>query len=102
MSADFLHKQNISGGAPHTILLPVQTVEDSVDPVLHYTRYGTRLVEYCRIAFRYGGFPGLDVADLPIERVDVNDRYGFENVSGSWSEPAARLLTKLRHGLVEL
>jgi len=102
LSPDHLHKQNISGGGPHTIELPPQEPADAVDPPLLYTRYRSRLVDYLRLAFRFGGFPGLDVAHLPVDRIHVNDRIAFKRVSGAWGDAADRLLAKLRRDLVEL
>jgi HEAT repeat protein len=102
LSPDFLHKQNISGGPPHIVFLPVREPADAVDPPLRYTRYRTRFVDYLRVAFRYGGFPGIDVAHLPLDRIGLNDRIAFKGVRGSWGDAADRLLAKLRRGLVEL
>ena len=102
LSADFLHKQNISGGPPHAIRLPPETAADAVDPPLLYTRYRRRLVDYLRLAFRYGGFPGLFVAHLPPEEIGLNDQIPFKHVKGSWKDAADRLLARLRRDLLEL
>ncbi len=45
----------------HSILLPDPVADPVLDGV--YGRPGIRLVEYLRVAFAWGGFPGLEFAD---------------------------------------
>jgi hypothetical protein len=64
---DELHKAGVSGGEPHTILLP----DPGADPVLHHVaqRPGIRLVEYLRASCRWAGFPGYEFLDAPLPAV---------------------------------
>ncbi len=54
------------------------------------------------IAFRYGGFPGLDVAHLPLAQIGLNDRVAFKQVTGSWGDAADRLVARLRRDVLDL
>jgi len=56
LAPDYLHKANISGGAPYTIELPFH----GADPVFAYERHELPFVDYLRLSFRWSGFPGLD------------------------------------------
>ncbi len=56
IAPDYFHKDNISGGAPYSMRVP----NDAIDGILEYERHETTLVDYLRICFRYGGFPGLE------------------------------------------
>lgn len=56
---DVFHKINASGGDPYGIVLPDSNVDGTVD-------LGDRtlsFIEYIRLCFTWGGFPGF--ADLP-------------------------------------
>ena len=55
LAPDYFHKDNVSGGAPYTILVPNATIDGSFEN----ERNETTLVNYLRICFRYGGFPGI-------------------------------------------
>jgi len=101
LAPDYLHKQNVSGGPPYSIALPPDTLAGTVDPELWYQRYGTTLVDYLRYVFRWGGFPGLDVAYRPLARIGLNHRGAFAAVEGPWSVAADRLLAQLRRDLLE-
>ena len=60
---DALHKANISGGEPYSIMLPAATADAMVDGEPH----GVHFVEYLRIAILgWGGFPGWEEAEGPI------------------------------------
>ncbi len=66
LSPDYYHKDCISGGAPYQIRVP----NSNIDAVLEYERSETTFVNYLRICFRFGGFPGLkwykgDLEELP-------------------------------------
>ena len=63
IAPDEYHKANISGGAPYSIALP----KKSIDARLLGEWHNTMFVNYLRIAFRFGGFPGF-------ERLPDNER----------------------------
>jgi HEAT repeat protein len=98
---DFLHKQNISGGAPYGFVLPPPDAAEAIDPSVLDEGHDETLVGYLRLAFRWGGFPGLEVvADgQPPEQIDLNLRIPFKRVKGSWATAANRLLDRLRRNL---
>jgi hypothetical protein len=56
LAPDYLHKANISGGAPYGIELPYL----GADPVFVREAHGLAFVDYLRLAFRWGGFPRLE------------------------------------------
>jgi HEAT repeat protein len=56
LAPDYLHKANISGGAPYAIELP----HLGADPIFINEGRGLPFVEYLRAAFRWGGFPRLE------------------------------------------
>lgn len=64
ISADYFHKDNVSGGEPYRIRVPNYTI----DGILENERHETTLVNYLRICFRYGGFPGLRWLEGDISR----------------------------------
>lgn len=66
IAPDEVHKANVSGGSPYSILLGEQTI----DGVLTGDRgYGT-FVEYLRLCFCWGGFPGFKRSNnLPAEEL---------------------------------
>lgn len=97
---DFLHKQNISGGPAYSIELPPPSSADAVDPAVLYERHRTTFVGYLRAAFAGGGFPLLDVAWQPVDKIDLNDRIAFQSIKGAWSPPAERLRSKLCRDLI--
>ncbi len=57
-SPDDCAKADTSGGSPYTILLP----DASADPKVEHEWHHTSFVNCLRIAFRWGGFPGLERA----------------------------------------
>ena len=65
IAPDVYHKDNVSGGPPYSILVP----NARADAPLVYEQNGTTFVDYLRICFRCGGFPGrgplpLDLPEL--------------------------------------
>jgi hypothetical protein len=56
LAPDYLHKANISGGAPYSIALPFL----GADPKLANESHGLPFVDYLRLCFRWAGFPGLE------------------------------------------
>lgn len=55
---DALHKANVSGGAPYAIQVPDESADAPVENAPHEVMF----VEYLRIAFQWGGFPGWEYA----------------------------------------
>lgn len=100
LAPDFLHKQNISGGA-YALTLPPSTLGDAIDPEVLDLPYGRKtFVGYLRMCFAWGGFPLLQVAGRPREEIHINERIAFERVAGSWHEAAERLRTRLSRDLL--
>jgi hypothetical protein len=64
IAPDYLHKANVSGGAPYSLQVP----DSAVDSALLWERHETTFVNYLRIAFSWAGFPG--VGQSPDARVD--------------------------------
>ena len=56
LSPDYLHKANVSGGAPYALAVP----NPAGDGLLLWERHQTTFVNYLRLAFRNGGFTGWD------------------------------------------
>lgn len=56
IAPDEYHKANISGGSPYSIAIP----NASADARLRDEWHNTTFVNYLRIAFRFGGFPGFE------------------------------------------
>lgn len=56
IAPDDYHKANVSGGAPFEIRLPCTTADASLLNEWHKTTF----VNYLRICFRWGGFPGWE------------------------------------------
>jgi hypothetical protein len=56
IAPDYLHKYNISGGRWYNIALP----NPAIDAELDAERHATTFVNYLRICFRWGGFPGWE------------------------------------------
>jgi hypothetical protein len=64
LAPDDLHKANTSGGDPYAIGVP----DENADAVLLNERHDLLFVEYLRLCFRYGGFPGYEGQDdVPAE-----------------------------------
>lgn len=62
LAPDYLHKAQISGGAPYGIELPFF----GVDPVFANEAHELPFVDYLRLCFRWAGFPRLErYADRP-------------------------------------
>ena len=56
IAPDAYHKAEFSGGAPYEMALP----DARADGELLNERHGLFFVDYLRLAFRWGGFPGYD------------------------------------------
>jgi hypothetical protein len=56
LAPDYLHKANVSGGAPYAMAVP----NEGLDGLFLWERHQTTFVNYLRICFRWGGFPGWD------------------------------------------
>jgi hypothetical protein len=56
LAPDAYHKDNVSGGDPYQILVP----NADMDAVLEFERHEILFVDYLRLCFRCGGFPGLE------------------------------------------
>jgi hypothetical protein len=56
LAPDYLHKANISGGAPYCIEVPFS----GADPLLADEGHLLPFLDYLRLAFRWAGFPGLE------------------------------------------
>ena len=64
IAPDDLHKADISGGAPYEITIP----DESADGELVNERHELYFVDYLRLCFRFGGFPGYDgLTTVPAE-----------------------------------
>jgi hypothetical protein len=56
LAPDYLHKANISGGAPYSI----EASFPGADPLFADERHKLPFLDYLLLAFRWAGFPGLD------------------------------------------
>ena len=65
IAPDDLHKANVSGGDPYTMTIP----DLRVDGELLDERHGLFFVDYLRLAFRFGGFPGYEGMSAPPAQV---------------------------------
>ena len=63
IAPDDLHKANISGGDPYTMELP----DPRADGELVGERHELFFVDYLRLCFAFGGFPGYEGRDGPQE-----------------------------------
>ncbi|HWS31906.1 MAG TPA: hypothetical protein VN408_04095, partial [Actinoplanes sp.] len=59
IAADYLHKANISGGAPYSVWLP----HTGADPMVRDEAHGLAFTDYLRLAFAGKGFLRLDYQD---------------------------------------
>jgi len=70
IAPDDLHKANVSGGDAYEMAIP----ELRADGELLNERHRLFFVEYLRVAFRFGGFPGYDGVDkIPREIAALAD-----------------------------
>jgi len=70
IAPDDLHKANTSGGAPYEMAIP----DLRADGELLNERHQLFFVEYLRLCFRFGGFPGYDgAAEVPHEISALTD-----------------------------
>jgi hypothetical protein len=70
LAPDCLHKANISGGAPYAMIVP----SDTADAIFENEAHELPFVEYLRLCFRWGGFPGLEGLELSGQDRDLVDR----------------------------
>ena len=63
LAPDYLHKANISGGAPYAITMP----NDTADAIFENEEHELPFVDYLRLCFEWGGFPRLQHATLSEE-----------------------------------
>jgi hypothetical protein len=56
LAPDDLHKSNVSGGDPYEIAVP----DSAADGRVVNERHDLLLVDYLRLCFRFGGFPGYE------------------------------------------
>ena len=77
LAPDYLHKANISGGAPYGIELPFL----GADPIFANEAHELPFVDYLRLCFRWAGFPRLE---RYADRTDVRE---FLRVMGKDLEP---------------
>ncbi len=73
IAPDYYHKANVSGGAPYGVELPCNAVDAPLVEEWHEVTF----VEYLRICFHWGGFPGwerLDLGRLPGESLPEDSR----------------------------
>jgi hypothetical protein len=67
LSPDDLHKADISGGGPYCMRLP----DSGADGKFLEERHGITFVEYLRLSFAWGGFPGWEGAqNIPTKELD--------------------------------
>jgi hypothetical protein len=64
IAPDALHKDNVSGGPPYMIMVP----NSAIDAIVLYEKHQTTFVNYLRICFAYGGFPGVQWSNIEIPR----------------------------------
>ena len=84
IAPDYLHKANISGGAPYAVAVPNQ----GADGLVLWEPHQTTFVNYLRVAFRWAGLPGWDPA-----------------IGHGWSAPPVAfpgVLTEIAESLVPL
>jgi uncharacterized protein DUF6745 len=70
LAPDDLHKSNVSGGDPYEIGVP----DPAADGRVLNERHDLRFVDYLRLCFRFGGFPGYEGrTDMPPEIVRLRE-----------------------------
>ena len=62
LAPDFFHKDNVSGGAPYELHVP----NPGMDGIVENERQATPFVNYLRVCFRCGGFPGVQWSAVEI------------------------------------
>jgi len=70
IAADYLHKANISGGAPYSVWLP----HAGADPIVRYEEHHLTFTDYLRRAFAGKGFLRLDRREEWLARGVTRDR----------------------------
>lgn len=72
LAPDYLHKANISGGSAYCIEVPFS----GADPTFADERHCLPFLDYLRLAFRWGGFPGLERHSARSDVQDFVTRFG--------------------------
>jgi len=62
VAPDIYHKDNVSGGPPYSLILPNSAVDGYLQEEWHQTTF----VDYLRIVFQSGGFPGFEQGPQPL------------------------------------
>ena len=62
IAPDDLHKANVSGGDPYEIAVP----DLRADGILLNERHHLLFVDYLRLCFQFGGFPGYEGRDVGV------------------------------------
>jgi hypothetical protein len=73
IAADYLHKANISGGAPYSVWLP----HNGADPLVRDEVHDLTFTDYLRRAFAGKGFLGLDRQDEWVGRDQLAELTGW-------------------------
>jgi hypothetical protein len=69
IAPDDLHKANTSGGSPYEMVIPDQRADGELVNERHHLFF----VDYLRLCFRFGGFPGYDGVDnVPAEIANLS------------------------------
>lgn len=63
IAPDDLHKENVSGSDPYEVAVP----DPRADGELLNERHGLLFVDYLRLCFQFGGFPGYEGRHMPAE-----------------------------------
>ena len=67
IAPDAFHKANVSGGISYEIRTDVPVI----DTLFQNEPHGLTFVEYLRLAFEWGGFPGFEgIRDAPVGFID--------------------------------
>ena len=73
IAPDEIHKAGESGGEPYEIAVP----DERADGELLNERHGIFFIEYLRMAFRFGGFPGYEGYDRDVPQEIESLRTGL-------------------------
>lgn len=69
IAPDAIHKANVSGGEPYGIVVP----DSHVDAILVNEERHTTFVNYLRISFQWGGFPGFAASALQSPPAEIEE-----------------------------
>ena len=68
-----IHKAGESGGEPYEMAVP----DERADGELLNERHGIFFIDYLRLAFRFGGFPGYEGYDRDVPKEHESLRTGL-------------------------